>query len=787
MNKLTQHIFPKGGFFILFLFLLIPALTSRGQYPDTIVMSHHMIGDASVAARKLIKHVPGFNARAGLNYRAYIDSTFSGNGSNYDPPPEPQEISLSPSDMNYIITHTPQVEKYDPTVTHTSEKVAVDIKYFDGLGREIQDVSVMASPDQRDMIKALSYDNVGRSDTNYLPYESTDHQGGQFDASYATNQKAFIQTMFGQSNADYGYLGFVYEESPLNRVLKQSAPGVAWSFKTDPNQEHVVVTDYSVNATNVSSWKTNGSSFQSLSYGPGELFVNTTNNENRGMTNPGTTIEYKDKSGNVVITENLTIGGSYLTRYIYDDFNWLRCVVPPKATTPNGSPAINDLCYYYNYDKRHRTVMKKLPGADSLLMVYDKRDRPVMTQDGKMRAEDPKKWILTCYDNFNRPVMTGIYIHGSALNRVQMQNCYDNNVTNLNESINGNYNNTQHGYTRNVVTSLGTGNSYEVLTVTYYDNYAFVPVSHEFDHDNGIVNENKRLESPKNLVTGSKVKVMSDETMLKEWMLAVNYYDSLYRIIQTVADNPVADGMDFVSKSYSFTGQILAQKTKQRAFADSVEYVERFNYDHAGRLLEHTMDGLAEEPEIMMASMHYDKLGQLATKQIHAEKTGENSYNPFMQKTEYLYNIRGWMTSINNPDNTMAKNDIFAMRLHYNDALSMVTSQVQYNGNISALEWATNRPDEKFAYRFLYDKVNRLTTGEFYRDDNGGYMPEDSYNEKNITYDANGNILTLDRYNGEALKVDQMTYSYLENGNQIGYVQDAMGGKNAQIDQPITL
>ncbi|MFH1296404.1 MAG: RHS repeat-associated core domain-containing protein [Bacteroidota bacterium] len=96
----------------------------------------------------------------------------------------------------------------------------------------------------------------------------------------------------------------------------------------------------------------------------------------------------------------------------------------------------------------------------------------------------------------------------------------------------------------------------------------------------------------------------------------------------------------------------------------------------------------------------------------------------------------------------------------------------------------TNRPGEKFAYRFLYDNVNRLKTGEFFRDENGGYSPEDSFNEKNITYDANGNILSLDRYTANGIKIDQLIYGYLNGGNQIGYVQDARGDVPNVVDYP---
>jgi len=72
--------------------------------------------------------------------------------------------------------------------------------------------------------------------------------------------------------------------------------------------------------------------------------------------------------------------------------------------------------------------------------------------------------------------------------------------------------------------------------------------------------------------------------------------------------------------------------------------------------------------------MNYDSLGQLKTKMIHSTSS-KGGYGPFIQKTNYRYNIRGWLTSINDPDNTATENDIFAMKLFYNDAITGIADQ----------------------------------------------------------------------------------------------------------------
>ncbi len=747
--------------------IIISNINLHAQYPYIIEMSDYMIGNAAIIAKQEVVHLPGFEAKAGLEYSASIDPNFSGSGSTYEPPITPSIQNVSASDMNYIITTTPLVAGYVPGNTYYCNQINTDITYFDGLGRQIQNVAVMASPGQNDMITPFSYDFAGRSDTSFLTFELA-RQSGQFDSSYATDQKAFIESNYGNSNKNYGFSLPFYEPSPLNRILKQSAPGSDWAFKPNaPNDEHVIEYEHAVNETDVAGWKTENNSFASITYAPGQLFVVVTKNENKGI-NRTVIKEYKNKNDQLVLKEQITGGTSLKTYYIYDEFDLLRCVVPPKASGPSD----NELCFYYTYDKKHRMVAKKVPGADSVLMVYDKRDRLVMSQDGNMLNTNARQWLLTCYDTYDRPVMSGVYIHNTSLSRVQMQDHYDSNVTILNEEINGNFNNTDHGYSRNVISALSaSGNSYDILSVSWYDNYSFA-TGYGFDETNGIVGINEVI-FPKGTVTGTKVRVIEDGSYFKSWMIRATYYDNKYRIVQTVSDNQLPNGMDIISNRYTFDGKLQTKKTKHTAFSQTFEYTEDFVYDHRGRLLEHTIDGLPEQQKVMVTSMHYNPAGQLSTTQVHSPVSG-TSHAPFLQKINYTYNIRGWLSAINNPDEIGAENDIFALKLHYHDAVNNVTGQVQYNGNISAAEWTTNKLNRKNAYRYDYDVMNRITAGYFYDWNGGGYSHDGSFDEKSITYDANGNILSLSRVGAGNQQIDQLTYHYLNNANQISYITDPM-------------
>lgn len=354
----------KGLYSLLALFLFsIASVTAEAQYPFIIEMSHLMIGNATIKAQQEVVHKPGFWAKTGLDYHALIDPDFAGSGTSYDLPPGPGSQSVAPSDRNYIITTTPQMAGYQSANSYDCSQVNIDITYFDGLGRQLQDVSVMASPGQKDMITPHTYDNAGRKNMEYLSYEHPEQKTGKFDSLYVTNQKNFIGAEFGEINKDYGFTKYLFDNSPLNRIVKQSAPGFDWALKEDPSQEHVSEFEFSSNAVSVNSWTISGSSFEAITYGENQLFVQTSKNENKGL-NRSITKEYKDKEGKIILIENKHGGDLYKTRYIYDDFGLLRCVVPPKATSPANTPAPADLCYYYRYDHRHRLVCKKLTGGD---------------------------------------------------------------------------------------------------------------------------------------------------------------------------------------------------------------------------------------------------------------------------------------------------------------------------------------------------------------------------------------------------------------------------------------
>ncbi len=105
-----------------------------------------------------------------------------------------------------------------------------------------------------------------------------------------------------------------------------------------------------------------------------------------------------------------------------------------------------------------------------------------------------------------------------------------------------------------------------------------------------------------------------------------------------------------------------------------------------------------------------------------------------LQKVDYKYNVRGWLTDIN--DVNSLGDDLFTFNIRYDDPTS---GTALYNGNISQTFWKTKNTDQSLRnYKYTYDALNRIESGI---DNTGGQR----YSLNNVDYDKNGNITRIDR------------------------------------------
>ena len=737
--------------FIYSIFVLLPVIvycqTGDDGWNNRIIDQYE--NDVE-KARQSITFVPEFDTEGHTDFNAYIDPDIPFNGG----------ISVTDGEfnMNYIRTFTPIHDHKTTTApSHNNldySKWAENITYFDGLGRETQQLVVKGSPAYTDIIQPIVYDDFGRLKKAYLPYaiaQGGDDGPGGFRPDVIAEQLNFYNTFYPDEQG-IAFAEKDFDNSPLNRVMKQGFAGADWNIETG----NPVVYEYLTNVENYEVYMFSILSDNSLKkegcYQANKLFKNKTYDEN---DNP--TVEYKDLSGNVVMKKSYDDNNWQKTYYAYDDFGLLRYVLPPEAhshlpsgtttdTFENDQDFILQLCYYYEYDDRKRMKIKRLPGAGAIYLVYDKRDQLVATQDGNSRQEN--NWLFTKYDVFNRPVMTGKYHHTTSLNQEQMQNLVNTN-TNYFEEANLSF---EHGYTNDAFPNI-TSADCEVYSVTYYDNYDYVNQFSGYGFQSGEISFMYPLAiNTKGQVTAIKTKILpnSEITIGIDYLISVNYYDKYYRLIQTISDNHLG-GLDIISNEINFTGDIILTKENHNNGSESIIVQNEFEYDNGKRLIK-TRHKINDESWITINEQKYDELGRVKRKYLHGSSSNA------LQTVNYKYNIRNWLNDIN--DVAALGSDFFAMNLNYTSG-----TNPQYNGNISSMKWKSAMFSAN-AYNFDYDGANRITTAD--------YSGTGSY-QTNYTYDYNGNILSLAREgklcgSSNYAMIDELVYTYT--GNQLENVND---------------
>ena len=236
--------------------------------------------------------------------------------------------------------------------------------------------------------------------------------------------------------------------------VEQGAPGVDWQPATGSTAGHTskVVTGSNI-ADDVLMWQVSVSGVSAGAYFPaGRLYKTVSMDENWVSGNAGSTEEYKDMDGRVVLRRVYKSDSEKLnTYYIYDDLGNLRYVAPPAVTvnTFGESDLVFDqFIYGYHYDGRRRLVEKKVPGKGWEYMVYNKLDQVTHTQDANQRAQNQWSWMK--YDALGRTVLSGIE-HSQPANRVVMQN-YNDGVAAQWEERTGS---APEGYTHNTHPEVG--------------------------------------------------------------------------------------------------------------------------------------------------------------------------------------------------------------------------------------------------------------------------------------------------------------------------------------------
>ncbi len=833
---------------------------------------------------------------------------------------------------NYIQTTNYQVpvETQSQINALSNDDKIESITYYDDLGRPKQSIAKQGGGNHQDIVMPVVYDGYGRKTKEYLPYANPNQSASSATLNFRETSTLIgdIETYYGtkfpediDTSAPNPYSEKIFEASPLNKVLEEAAPGRDWKADANADTDHTIKLGYETNAVNTvphynAIFPTGNTEVPQLSYNgshaENQLYKSIVKDENWSPSQTHlkdhTTEEFKNRKGQVVLKRTYNEGIAHDTQYVYDVYDNLTYVLPPKGTdivltenlyvdfTKNISPydylfparylpgtatgtssialsgtnltfsvdiqfanpmtlelgpivqlpeavpnvdlnvganlngyelkiengyltlsstqvsdtrntqtqvnglsgtftvtlpeytieqeVIDELCYQYHYDSRNRLIEKKIPGKGWEYIVYDKLDRPVLTQDANQRKAN--HWLFVKYDVFNRAIYTGRHVYdpdGDNTNsdRLALQALVNaqseiNEAKTTSATIVGD---ASLHYDNDVYPNLNM----EVYTINYYDDYP-QDIATTIPNPGAFVlagRNNVITNNPKTLSTGSKVRVLGTN----DWITSATYYDDKARPIYMETHNDYLNTADVMKMALDFTGSPLETESKHTKDGTTIVVInDVYTYDHAGRLLTQTQSIDDATPELI-ANNEYDELGQLTSKKVGGTVATDVTESTGLQSVDYKYNIRGWLRQINDIDNM--GDDLFNFELSYNTPRTGTNGTPLYNGNISETLWRTkNISSDVRGYLHEYDALNRLKNARGIKNIFGGYFPVHSYyTEGGIKYDKNGNMLKLYRKEDGTPTIDNLYYTY-DIGNKLLSVRDYSNDMKGFLDGNIT-
>ncbi len=483
-------------------------------------------------------------------------------------------------------------------------------------------------------------------------------------------------------------------------------------------------------------------------------------------------------------TNNVTV--SYTNTYSdisYNYYNQLGQLI--ASITPNGVQQllnnIGNLSQYtsttlpftttYKYDLQGRLISTTSPDAGSSAFVY--------RQDGKIRFSinsyqlNPANSVIpggvrfsyTNYDGNGRPIESGEYAVASL---TAFSNITGNStILEATDPTGG----------------LSGGTKLSQIN-TYYD----LPATNL--NLSGYVQDPGFLKGAVSYTTNTVNGVINSSTWYN--------YDDHGRVTWVVKQ---INGLGTKTINYTYNAQgNVAQVAYQQGATD--QFIHYYSYDADGRLInvQTSTDGVNK---VQQANYYYYLHGPLKRMELGNQ----------LQGIDYVYTPQGWLKAINSPTgnaandpmqdglaNSFAK-DAFGMQLEYftgdyNRLGSNVTgiptgTTTYFNGNVSGMSWQSNKPSSVVSsdptgtiqnptmYTYTYDPKYQYNGSVWgtpnYSSGTFAASSNNMFQEKQISYDPNGNILGLQRTDKNGNLADDFSNYQYGRGNQLASVGNTAG------------
>jgi len=695
----------------------------------------------------------------------------------------------------------------DPqTYPLTNAQMAISRTYYDGLGQPLQGIQLQASPAQKDIIQPVSYDNLGRQTTTYLPYadESSNTSGSYRANAISTDQPAFYNNTSQHLVASDGtpYSQNVFENTPLQRLLQSGRVGTGFQPVSGQKYKSVIYRSNNSSDGNILLWNVDGSYTTNSYYSVNTLAVVDGKDEDNYET-----LTFSDNVGHTILKRQVMTTGNLDTYYIYNAVGLLSFVIPPNAVARLATNSYNlsaipvsNMIFKMVYNSMGLPVERTVPGKGTMYIVYDPLNRPVLSQDAVLASQN--KWRYTKYDAQKRVISSGIYVDNTNIGRVNMQAYVSQLSYSTNWCETRSTTLTNGGYYTNVSFPTGSGGTITPFIYNYYDDY---DVNNDGIADFRYIIQNlTNEESPtsaqiKGVPTVTTELAVDSGVAANTWLTKVIFYDKRGNIIQVQSNNQVYYQGAFTLTDVStnvcdFTGlpQITAVSQKTSA-SNTITVQTNFTYDNMGRMST-LSQGYNGGTMKQIAAYTYNELGQVIKKSL-----GQVTGTTYLQNLDYRYDIHGQVVYINNSTlnndsgtTNNDSNDLFGMQILYDQVDANLNNSPAYSGQISGIKWMSKNANgvstSERSFTFNYDGAGRYM-GQAYaeRQAGGGTFNYNlhGFDETISGYDPSGNITGLSRNastqgTNSHVQIDNLTYTYDVNNNpdRLLTVADGVSGSN---------
>ncbi len=568
--------------------------------------------------------------------------------------------------QNAIITQSPRTALTVVSTSSNHADVPATVQYLDGLGRPLQTLQLRAAGNAGTdvLTEHITYDAFGRPQTSLLLTPSAGGEGGFYttvpsSATPASNLP--VLTPISSATMLYGdtrpYTETVYEPSPLMRPIRQWGAGQNWFANNRSNTIR-----YSTAAGIIRFKASQIAIYCNINNQAPVEYFKSTDIARTIITDEqsNSTIAYTDLQGRTIRQDVvITPGDTLTTAYVYDNFERLSAVIPPKLYNwfktgnlllyyrlgntnqerLNGpdNPLFKESAYVYLYDPRSRLTAKHVPNAGWTDFVYDQQDRLVMSQDQQDKADG--QWRFMQYDGLDRVIITGRLglPLGTNYTTDDLRRAFARQTT-TNEERNTAPGNllgySQISFPNNSTVSIPVSAT-NVLTVNYYDDYGqnnlpyqAMPAPFATPYSTGGGN------TARGLLTNTRTRVLTNTGTVGNTNPAPGalletafFYDNKGRVVQQRSQNHLgtagAPGTDQTDIQYSFAGEILQTRlAHQPGPAASVSVVTTtYTYDHLGRRTQ-ILHAIGPVAPTVLATYQYDAIGRLSGRQLGGGTAG---------------------------------------------------------------------------------------------------------------------------------------------------------------------